>query len=763
MALNFGDNIDYRGKKPLDNRLLFETIEEMASYSENYLPELAICQNEEDRKLYVYDSSNDVDDTLGKWRVFEAGGEGGCEIKDFTVEPYYADGTHHTIDNIQYYFSMPDWAENAVYRLNFSGKYSTKYNISDDRFEKKDKKFTDSTLVVARKKTGWFSQYNNLCCEYNVEPYNPPEIPLDDLGLKAGDIIHFDNGFDGVHCYNTKNLDSMFFFRNADGNPYEYKFTTADIEKLNAKKGWVLSFLNFDEQPYFYERYIYVYIERPNVYMKDAPVWGFASSDTTSLTDMLEHKNNSSIHVTQVQKNNWDKKQDAITEDHKLDYSLIDNGPSIPTKTSELENDSNFITEEDIPTIPTKVSELENDSGYITENDLPDEKTKLSEFEDDLGDSPTHTHSQYLTEHQSLDGYAKEEDIPTKVSKLENDSGYTTFDGDYNSLSNKPTIPSEVTESTVSGWGFTKNKGTYSKPSTGIPKTDLASAVQTSLGKADTALQSHQDISGKQDKVAKLGSTSKPVYVSADGTFAETKAYGGGTAVTFNGTSKAGSTASFYAPTTAGTSGQVLQSNGSGAPTWVDSTMTKAGLLDLIYPIGSIYMSEKNVSPQTFLGGTWEALTEGYALRTTTTADKGGTTTGKDTITLAKGNLPSHTHKVTEYWLSYTLGATTLSAAQSGLRVHSHRQGLNCAGPKCSANLSTTDNTSDYASCFSWNVTNWYLCPEQGNWAATSSHTHSLTAKTESASRTTDGGEGTGTAYTHTPKSILVYAWKRTG
>lgn len=54
---------------------------------------------------------------------------------------------------------------------------------------------------------------------------------------------------------------------------------------------------------------------------------------------------------------------------------------------------------------------------------------------------------------------------------------------------NKPTIPSAVTESTVSGWGFTKNTGTYTKPSTGIPKTDLASAVQTSLGKADTALQ----------------------------------------------------------------------------------------------------------------------------------------------------------------------------------------------------------------------------------------------------------------------------------
>lgn len=33
-------------------------------------------------------------------------------------------------------------------------------------------------------------------------------------------------------------------------------------------------------------------------------------------------------------------------------------------------------------------------------------------------------------------------------------------------------------------------KGTYSKPSGGIPKSDFASSVQTSLGKADTALQS---------------------------------------------------------------------------------------------------------------------------------------------------------------------------------------------------------------------------------------------------------------------------------
>lgn len=69
-------------------------------------------------------------------------------------------------------------------------------------------------------------------------------------------------------------------------------------------------------------------------------------------------------------------------------------------------------------------------------------------------------------------------------------AGTSSFSGSYNDLTNKPTIPSAITESTVSGWGFTKNTGTYSKPSNGIPKSDLASAVQTSLDKADTALQS---------------------------------------------------------------------------------------------------------------------------------------------------------------------------------------------------------------------------------------------------------------------------------
>lgn len=47
-------------------------------------------------------------------------------------------------------------------------------------------------------------------------------------------------------------------------------------------------------------------------------------------------------------------------------------------------------------------------------------------------------------------------------------------------------------------------------------------------------------------------------------------------------------------------------------------------LINKIYPIGSIYLSINNVSPSSFIGGTWEQLQEGNTLWTTTTANEGG-------------------------------------------------------------------------------------------------------------------------------------------
>ncbi len=78
------------------------------------------------------------------------------------------------------------------------------------------------------------------------------------------------------------------------------------------------------------------------------------------------------------------------------------------------------------------------------------------------------------------------------VDNLNSDSATAALSANQGKVL-KEMIPAAVTEAIVSGWGFTKNTGTYSKPSGGIPKSDLASAVQTSLGKADSALQSESE------------------------------------------------------------------------------------------------------------------------------------------------------------------------------------------------------------------------------------------------------------------------------
>ena len=158
----------------------------------------------------------------------------------------------------------------------------------------------------------------------------------------------------------------------------------------------------------------------------------------------------------------------GVVELNAADVGALPNTTVIPDKTSQLDNDSGYITNSALTgyakktEIPTKTSELTNDSGYITNT--------------------------------ALEPYAKTVDIPTKTSQLNNDSGYITandvpvksvdgatgnvvtnavktttqtltdtqkqqartnigagtssFDGNYNSLTNKPTIPTKTSQLT---------------------------------------------------------------------------------------------------------------------------------------------------------------------------------------------------------------------------------------------------------------------------------------------------------------------------
>ena len=99
-------------------------------------------------------------------------------------------------------------------------------------------------------------------------------------------------------------------------------------------------------------------------------------------------------------------------------------------------------------------------------------------------------------------------------------------------------------------------------------------------------------------------------------------------------------------------------------------------LLNRVYPVGSIYMSAVNVSPASFLGGTWQAIEQGRMLMAAGSSWQAGTTGGAAYHALTVQEMPAHDHSATEAAAGgHTHGASTGSAG-----AHAHSGGTNNAG-----------------------------------------------------------------------------------
>jgi len=71
-------------------------------------------------------------------------------------------------------------------------------------------------------------------------------------------------------------------------------------------------------------------------------------------------------------------------------------------------------------------------------------------------------------------------------------------------------------------------------------------------------------------------------------------------------------------------------------------------VVNLIYPVGSIYMSINNTSPATLFGGTWVQIEDTFLLSAGSTYTAGDTG-GAATVALTSNNLPAHSHTVYLY------------------------------------------------------------------------------------------------------------------
>ena len=63
-------------------------------------------------------------------------------------------------------------------------------------------------------------------------------------------------------------------------------------------------------------------------------------------------------------------------------------------------------------------------------------------------------------------------------------------------------------------------------------------------------------------------------------------------------------------------------------------------LMDIVYPVGTVFHSFSNISPATRFGGTWEQITEKFLYGSTSSGDTGG----ENTHTLTISEMPSHNH-----------------------------------------------------------------------------------------------------------------------
>lgn len=74
----------------------------------------------------------------------------------------------------------------------------------------------------------------------------------------------------------------------------------------------------------------------------------------------------------------------------------------------------------------------------------------------------------------------------------------------------------------------------------------------------------------------------------------------------------------------------------------LDERTTPSKLVDLLYPIGSIYLSVAETKPESLFGGVWEQIKDTFLLASGTTYSP-GSTGGKTSNLLTAANLPGET------------------------------------------------------------------------------------------------------------------------
>ncbi len=202
-----------------------------------------------------------------------------------------------------------------------------------------------------------------------------------------------------------------------------------------------------------------------------------------------------------------------------------------------------------------------------------------------------------------------------------------------------------------------------------------------------------------------------------------------------------------------------LTSKLNNVDTAVDEKLNTTALLDKVYPVGSIYMSVNDVSPASFLGGTWESLQDrflvgagnSYAVNATGGSSSHAHTTGGHVLTA--NELPYHTHGEAGGH-DHTRGSMDITgsikypilAGESGSGAFADSYSTGTKYPS-SASQNTRSWVVDFKASKGWNngTTSWKGAHTHDHVGENWSHSHGDTGSSSSL-----------------PPYLAVYMWKRT-
>lgn len=89
------------------------------------------------------------------------------------------------------------------------------------------------------------------------------------------------------------------------------------------------------------------------------------------------------------------------------------------------------------------------------------------------------------------------------------------------------------------------------------------------------------------------------------------------------------------------------------------------GILNAVYPVGSVYISVNDTSPSQLFGGTWEKMKDRFLLGSGDTYSMGATG-GAATVTLSVNQMPKHKHSNVIYTAGGSTSGGILSFSESG-------------------------------------------------------------------------------------------------